>query len=438
MNPFTKLAAAAVIIIAVGICMYYFTGDGTTPVYGMSSLPELLRSAKNIYAKGWMYVPPIVPPGQERRKMVFEFWIDLENGRTRYTQPGTEVRDGKVTIKESQVISDGEYIMHIDHTERTVFFRKLSGFQGVLQTYQNLDTHLKQLFGNPEQMDKHELMGEEQIEGINYQIWEGEVSQVPTAGGIDARMKVRSWLSPHSGDLGRVKVRVKMGDKDWFPLMEIYRFERNTLIPEDVFATKPPEGYTLYNNKETAPTKELVMGSFYSAGFSFIYHINFKLSDGSVIFCWSSEDTNSQDSQAALFAKLQVGGSLPKLPVVAYGLKQIGWPSNGITYTGYHLAYTKKEGKFYEWGIYTPDKKPQPNDAFAYQTLHRFNPESIGGNWQLNVTLVGGIMIETADEFNVLVRGAMAELSDDSKTPEGITYNNVLQLTKQIRKSLAQ
>ncbi len=437
-STITKLAAAAVVIIAVGIVVHYFTGAGTTPVYGITDLPELLRSAKNIYAKGWMYVPPIVPPGQERRKMVFEFWIDLENGRMRYTSPSTEIRDGKVTAKERQIISDGEYIMQIDHTEKTVFFRKLSSFQGVLQTYQNLDTHLKQLFGNPEQMDKHELTGEEQIEGINYQIWEGEISQVPAAGGTAARMKVRSWLSPHSGNLGRVKVWAKLGNKDWFPLMEIYRFERNTVIPEDVFATEPPEGYTLHNNKETAHTKELVMGSFYGAGFSFIYHINFKLSDGSVIFCWSSEDTNSQDSQAALFAKLQFGGSLPKLPVEAYGLKQIGWPSKGITYSGHHIAYTKKQGKFYEWAIYTPDKKPQSDDAFAYQILHRFNPESIKENWQLNVTLVAGIKIETADEFNVLVRGAMAELSDDGKAPEDVTYESVLQLTKQIRESLAQ
>ena len=438
MNPFTKYATIAIILIAAAL-FFTILDKSAAPAYGMSDLPELLRSAKNVYAKGWMYVPPIVPPGQQRQKIVFEFRIDLENGRMRHTHPSTEIRDGKITAKEKEIISDGEYMMQIDHTDKTIFFRKLSSFQGVLQTYQNLDTHLRQLFGNPEQMDKHEVVGEEKIEGTNYQIWEGEISEVPAAGGGTAKMKVRSWLSPHSGDLGRVKVQVKLGDEDWFAVMEINQFERDTVIPEDVFATEPPEGYALRNSKETAPAKELVMGSYFGAGYSLVCHINFKLQDGSVILCWSSEDTNSQDSQAPSFLNLQLGGSLPKLPVEIYGLKQIGWPGDGLTYTGYHLTYTRKQGKFYEWAIYTPPNKgPQSKEVFAYQTLQRFNPESIGEKWRLAATLVAGIKIEAADEFNILVRGAMAELSDDGKAPEDITYERVLQLAERVRDSFAK
>ena len=49
-----------------------------------------------------------------------------------------------------------------------------------------------------------------------------------------------------------------------------------------------------------------------------------------------------------------------------------------------------------------------------------------------------GILIETAENFDWWVLGAMAELSDDGKAPEDITYQTVLQLAEQIRKSLVE
>ncbi len=45
-------------------------------------------------------------------------------------------------------------------------------------------------------------------------------------------------------------------------------------------------------------------------------------------------------------------------------------------------------------------------------------------------------LIIEQDEFDTFVRGAMAELSDEGKAPEYVTYQKVLQLTKKIRNSL--
>ena len=45
------------------------------------------------------------------------------------------------------------------------------------------------------------------------------------------------------------------------------------------------------------------------------------------------------------------------------------------------------------------------------------------------------VMRNSEQEFDVWVRGAMAELSDDGKAPESVTYQNVLQLAEKIRNS---
>ena len=51
------LFRSMMIVIVVGIGMYYFTGDGTTPAYGITDMPELFRTAKTIHLKGWLYRP---------------------------------------------------------------------------------------------------------------------------------------------------------------------------------------------------------------------------------------------------------------------------------------------------------------------------------------------------------------------------------------------
>lgn len=43
-----------------------------------------------------------------------------------------------------------------------------------------------------------------------------------------------------------------------------------------------------------------------------------------------------------------------------------------------------------------------------------------------------------ANEFDLFVREAMAELSDDGKAPEHVTYENVMRWAKEIRASLAK
>jgi len=46
--------------------------------------------------------------------------------------------------------------------------------------------------------------------------------------------------------------------------------------------------------------------------------------------------------------------------------------------------------------------------------------------------------IETSEDFDEWVLGAMAELSDDGKAPEGFTYDEVLELAEEIRASMEE
>jgi hypothetical protein len=67
--------------------------------------------------------------------------------------------------------------------------------------------------------------------------------------------------------------------------------------------------------------------------------------------------------------------------------------------------------------------------------LYRFNldPEP---KWKIGLTVDCSLLIDSANEFDKWVLGAMAELSDDGEPPDGVTYENVLRLVEQIRSGL--
>ncbi len=130
-----------------------------------------------------------------------------------------------------------------------------------------------------------------------------------------------------------------------------------------------------------------------------------------------------------LFEDLEFGGALPKLPVEIWGLKPGGWTGD-ITYVGRHIVYTRKGDMFIEWSLYVPESVPPArSEMLGYDVLYRFNLEE-KPKWRIGYTLDYGIRIETEEDFNKWVLGAMAELSDDGKAPDGITYESVLQLSE--------
>lgn len=109
-------------------------------------------------------------------------------------------------------------------------------------------------------------------------------------------------------------------------------------------------------------------------------------------------------------------------------------------YTGYHLAFTRKQGRFVEWSRYVPDGTPPADvQATGYETLYRRNHE-IARRFTFDhhdMAMKPEFTIETPEEFDEWVLGAMAELADDGTAPKNLTYQKVIDLAQQVRTSVA-
>lgn len=435
MNRFTKLAAAAVIIVAVALSIT-FLDKSVTPAYGITDVPGLLMKAKIIHTQGWMYFPRHkMPDGQEIPPVEMEQWIDLENARVRFTGTGLSSGPNEVRITVGETVSDGEYKMCLNHTDKYAVFFKISNYQRMLEKHHSLNQMFGQMFGDIDKLDNFVKTGQEEIDGVEYDIWEGEVVHPVT----EQTDRYKYWLSPHTGESGRVQAWAKLDNGQWGLDYEYYMIDRDVEVPEGIFTTEAPEGYALKNTKETATFLELDdSGSIHYGSLTLDPRISFTLSDGSVVLGWHSVDRKSATPQEELFEGLEFGGALPKLPVEIYGLKPSGWTGD-ITYIGHHLAYTHKGGKFIEWSIYIPDgPAPARSEMLGYDVLYRFNLTEHKPKWRIGYTVDYGILIETPENFDWWVLGAMAELSDDGEAPQDITYESVLELAEQIRQSLVE
>ena len=432
----TKLAAAAAVIVALAAIGFFSQIGVTSNVYAMSNVPELFETAKTIHMAGRMYFPSVEPAGGILSIEV-QYWLDLENERWRLSRPFYVSTPEATKVHISEVISDGEYEVRVDHTDKSASFSKLSPFQRRLFVRKNVHTLLQYLCGDPRLLDDYTRVGEELIAGQTFDIWE-VVKEVYSGPDI----KLKAWLSPETGEFAKVVFSQRAEDTVWEKIMEIASVERDVDIPDEVFTIVPPPAYTLKNDKDTATPKELTHASVSNGTVTLNCHILFAMLDGTVIAGWSSENTESEVSQAELFAELQFGGELPKEPVEVAGLKPISADGHTTyeqtTYKGYHLAYTQKAGRFYEWSIYVANKTVEPADVWGYQLQLESNLEGGEANARLSIAAIAELTIQDEEDFNSLVLGAMAECSAAGVAPDGLTYENVLALVEQIRASITK
>jgi hypothetical protein len=73
----------------------------------------------------------------------------------------------------------------------------------------------------------------------------------------------------------------------------------------------------------------------------------------------------------------------------------------------------------------------------SFEAILRFNPADIEANWNYKVGVFSAHYVD-AENFNTLLLKYMAAFCDDVLMPEDLTYENVLQLARQIRKSLGE
>ena len=439
----TKIATAAAIIIAVMLVMHWFGRpvNIAKPAYGITDLPELIKNARTLHMRGWVYFPQAGRNNSEPVKLEFEYWFDIENGCYRLYKPGGIDRDtGKPRYYTT--VSDGRFIMSEAYRQpakgkafKLISFTKLSPFKARLETYKNSYSSLMQIFGNIDQIEGSTKVGQEEIDGIVYDIWQTE--SYPANDRVN---RIRTWMASESGNIGRVMFWQKMqkDEADLRLIFDLHTIELGVVPPEGIFDTNPPDGYKLDNTKETAQIDTLGVNlqKACQKDYTLSAHIGFTLNDGSVILGWSCPDKN-RNSQTDLFENLTFGGKLPELAGKIETLTAVP-PKPGINYLGHHLVYTQKDGIFYEWSLYVPDKKPPARNLLMGYNLnikYLVNESNFEGRPS---SIVDDLVIDSNRDFNMWVQGAIGWLSDDGQAPEQVTSESVLQLAEKIRSSLTK
>jgi hypothetical protein len=433
-SGYSKLATAAVILVLAAVALILLDGS-TSPAYAITDLPAQFEQARTIHVQGWHYFPEhTMPDGSDVPPSAIDNWTDVENARSRYTTTTLASGADGVKVIVSEVVRDGPSHIRIDHGDRrSVTYFHVSEYQQKLGVRQISKLISGQLFGDITQLSSSIVVGAERIDGVACDIWQSDDAH----GG-----RWRQWLSADTGRLARAQFLRKVDSGEWKVATDYPLIEYNVEPPEGTFSMEPPEGYIASNSPQTAYPTELNAGMF--TGWSDEqYHykcgprVAFALADGSIVLGWQSFEYKDEDKQALFFEGATFGGPLPKLPVEFYALK----PDNGSgapLYTGYHLAFTRKQGRFAEWGLYVPDGTPPADvQATGYEMLYRWNLEFAQHFTFDHMTVKPEFTIDTTAEFDKWVLGAMAELSEDGQAPADVTYQKVVDLAQQVRTSVA-
>ena len=416
------VAAAAGVLLVVGLWPGGQNRNGTPQpgrVYAFSEVPALVRSAQTFHIHGvrrWIMSGKTV-------ELPIDSWHSASGA---YHILGVNVHGNGVDLPD--VVCDGQYEMKIDHVNKSASFKQVTPLQTrlvFLAEMQNM------LFGNLARREGLVRTGKETIDGRSCEVWQREETSPPVAG-LAARFN-KYWFDPSTGVLVRAETWAKHSSGELRQVFLLDKMERNIEPPAGIFDTTPPADYALVNTKETAPSDSFSHITYTGPTLETIVHAGFVLPDGSVILPWSVRELSKDEPQDDLFANLIAGGELPKLPVEIHGLKPQGQTT--LTYLGRHLAWSKKDGRHFEWALYVPDKElPDPISFFTL--LARPNPadRELQGNDSPGYPPCA---IEvTAGDFDELVLGSMAQLSDNGVRPEKISLQSVLQLADSIRQTL--
>jgi len=454
-SPVTKLAVAAAIIVAVGIVGHYYTGsfEGTTPAFGITEAMDLLRSAKTTHIAGWIYLDRDAFRNEQERKLFpFEEWTDNENGRFRRWKPSGFWGENSCQPMYFLKVSDGQYIMETSvartrdsDCQPMARFTKLSPLEQELQL-NRLRVFGSPLFGpfhlRPDAVEGFVKSGVDEIDGETCHIWRGERTRVGEAVPYD---KLEIWVLPSSGRIARVFWWENRRNDTiyWQPMLDIRTVEYNITPPPDCFEIEAPSGHELENTKETAVESRVVLREF---GPSQRYYecIGFTLHDGSVVLVWSDEPDTESPQDLSFVGGLAAEGPSTNPPAQPQRRRPgqiialVPWPAKSdTTCEKHHLAYTEKAGRLYEWSIYVPKgKMPDRSEFLCYNKIQEFEGSESDLLLSYSEPLEDEIQIRSKDDFDRWVLGTMAELSDEGKAPQNVTYEGVLQLAKQTRNSL--
>ncbi|MFC1782952.1 anti-sigma factor family protein [Planctomycetota bacterium] len=430
-SKISKLTAAAAVLIGVIVIGFWSGNNGGAMAYGVADVPRILFQADTVHMRGIIYIPVEVQPGQDRQVQEIEYWCDMANKRWRMITPNYSAIKGEINVWSSENIYDGgQFQYHIDHGKKSVLLEKISEFK------QNwFLRHFKLMimqFVRSEQafFDDYEKVGQEVIEGHQYDIWELILGEGQTG------IKMRSWVSPSTGALNQVKVWQPQPDGQWVLGMHIDLIELNVEMPAEVFSVDIAADYTFLNTPETASESDMYSAAGSSGPVSLQGYAVYVLPNGGVITCWSSRNEKAHESDTALLEKAIPGSEFPPVSIEVHSL-EARYQNQSIIFPGRFLAYSQKFDRDYVWGLYLPlvEVDTQLSSFWNYTLIYRDNRQVQEPEFDAMLGIMA-MPIQTKEDFEVLVRGNMAELSDTGGAPDYVTYDYVLRICEDIRRSI--
>jgi hypothetical protein len=442
----SRITIPAVIVGLLAIVVSVsFLNRSAQPAYGLLDALHIYKNTDTCHMRGYVYEMTKKNGKQKLTKYPIEHWFDFKKGCYKLTKPLVLQRSGEnKIIRKSITVSDGEYIMHNgyflqgdDRPKQSIHFTRLTKFKARLLSHRIYCQLFNGFFGCLDQIKGFSRIGSEIINGHKCDIWEGTINIGAEHGKLNKIKKIKSWLSPKTGRLHRFRMwRSQKENGQWIPMIFMDQIELNTELPADIFKTEPPEGAELDNTKENAPEAEMAAlcgsNNLGCGDINMYIYIGFTLKDGSMVLCWQSTDKN-QPAQNELFKNLNMGGDLPELPVKIEALKPILHPE--MTYKGYHLTHTRKNNRFYEWSIYVSPASASPrNRIIGYRVMSTFNVDLENKHVGTRVmNFSNDIAVDTEEDFNTWLLGAMKETNAGNKVPNNIAYSSVLELASKLR-----
>ena len=426
--------AAAAVLLVVGLWPVDKNGHATDRVYALSDVPALMNSARTLHIKVLSYNPQGASPDGVRDIFATDWWVDQPNSR--WARRGTYVGERPLPLGDPNRdyswfdrVCDGQYEMWVDSRDKTVTYEKFTPFWSSYEM-----KHQRDLVTVPmteELLDGCTYTGQELLDGQAYQVWE---RTLPPFG--DGRLsKWKLWFSPRRGEVSQMQTweRSPRTNDQWAQTDTQY-FERDVAPPPGTFLTEPLPGYRMTNTKETADPVTMRDHEPSRVGaWSLRLPVAYELPGRVVLLGWSCIEQDKQPvPQEDLFKDLTAGGSLPKLPLQIHGLLPCPRVET-LSWTGFHLAHTVKNGRDFEWSLYVPNQSAPRGGISGFELELRPPDPKRGGVGRGTL-----LRINTAEDFDEFVLGAMTELSDTNTAPTGVTYDGVMQLSRQIGESLAK
>lgn len=235
----TRLAAAAVIIIAVlvGIHQFGISIDGTSVAFALEQAVDALKQVKNKH----MIMETVEPPGR------YEFW-------TKYSEDGraigqrTESPGGRLKVSTNDVTYN--YIPVRDHTNKII--KGLSRvYISSKKTLGDPPGYVEQMaavvaeeggtmttkFGTDEETGKRVIIAAVALKGMPLE--PGRVGDIEAEIIFDAETKLPIRAREYHIESGQKKLRA------------YYQFSYNEKLPENLFKFEIPKGVQVIDKRKT-------------------------------------------------------------------------------------------------------------------------------------------------------------------------------------------